>query len=212
MLELIKKNPVVAILRGMPNEKALSYASAVAEGGVRAFEVALNTPGALNQIELLRSRFGDEVEIGAGTALTPELARDALHAGASFLLSPSADTAVLDYCAQNNVRLLPGVMTPSDVSKCLRYGFFVLKLFPAGDLPIGYIKSLKGPFNNTEYVAVGGVNAKNISSFFAAGFLGAGIGGGLVPAGILNEQRWDAVTEHVRALLHQVEVGRQSKR
>ena len=119
MRTLVSENPVLAILRGVPTQQAVAYAGAVLAGGVRFFEVALNSPGALEQITALRRSFGDEILVGAGTAVTPEKARAALDAGAQFLLTPSAPLSVLEFCQENEVALLPGVLTPTDVQACL---------------------------------------------------------------------------------------------
>ena len=89
-------------------------------------------------------------------AITVELAEKALNAGAQFLLTPGAPTDVLEYCAKNNVKLLPGVLTPSEIAASLEYGYKTMKLFPAGAMPLNYVKSLKGPFDQGNYVAIGG--------------------------------------------------------
>ena len=99
---------------------------------------------------------------------------------------------------------MPGVMTPTDVALCLSYGYDTMKLFPAGDLPMGYIKSLKGPFSGTEYVAVGGVGPANIQQFFDAGFIGVGIGSSLAPKNLVQEGRWDEVTQYVATLVKEI--------
>ncbi|MBR6729491.1 MAG: bifunctional 4-hydroxy-2-oxoglutarate aldolase/2-dehydro-3-deoxy-phosphogluconate aldolase, partial [Clostridia bacterium] len=152
MKEIVSQNPLLAIMRNVPMELTLEYAGAILEGGVSFFEVALNSPRALEQITMLKREFGDRAHIGAGTAITVERAKAAVDAGAEFLLSPSTDEEVLSYCAAQGIPMLPGALTPSDVTKCLKYGFSVIKLFPAGDMPKGYIKSLKGPLDETEYV------------------------------------------------------------
>ena len=88
---------------------------------------------------------------------------------------------------------------------CLKYGFSTLKLFPAGDLPEGYIKSLKGPFDQTDYVAVGGVNPKNIRSFFDRGFVGAGIGSNLIPKELAAKDAWDEAKAYVAAMVQSIQ-------
>jgi 2-dehydro-3-deoxyphosphogluconate aldolase/(4S)-4-hydroxy-2-oxoglutarate aldolase len=95
-------------------------------------------------------------------------------------------------------------MTPSDVELCVNHGFHVLKLFPAGDLPTGYIKSLKGPFDNTDYVAVGGVKADNIVNFLNSGFIGVGIGSNLVPKEIIDRKDWAAATAYITELIRSI--------
>ncbi len=87
----------------------MDYAGAVVEGGVRFFEVALNSKDGLKQISMLRRRCGERYMVGAGTAITVELAKKALEAGAQFLLTPGTPLDVMEYCAKNSVKLLPGV-------------------------------------------------------------------------------------------------------
>jgi len=198
MKELVKQYKITAILRGMETDKAVKYVKALYDGGLRMFEVALNTPDAFTQIAKLCEAMPDAV-VGAGTVLTPELAKNAVSAGAKFLLSPSTNAPVLEYCKENNIKILPGVLTPTDVSVCLSYGISTMKLFPAGDFPLSYVKSLKGPFDGTDYVAVGGVSLENMNDYFKAGYIGVGIGSSLVPKDIRED--YAAITEYVKGIL-----------
>ncbi|MCI8443068.1 MAG: bifunctional 4-hydroxy-2-oxoglutarate aldolase/2-dehydro-3-deoxy-phosphogluconate aldolase [Provencibacterium sp.] len=205
MRKIVRENPLLAILRNVPLEKTLPYVEAVMKGGVRFFEVALNTPHALEQIALMKKEFGSQALIGAGTAISVERAEAALQAGAQFLLSPSSDEQVLSYCEKNGVALLPGALTPSEVTACLRHGFSTIKLFPAGNMPRGYIKSLKGPLDETDYVAIGGVNPGNLEDFFLQGYLGVGLGSSIVPKEALKEEDWAACSAYVAGMAAQIE-------
>ena len=198
MYEIVMKNPVLAILRNVPLEQTLDYAEAIVAGGIRFFEVALNSKDGLKQISVLRKRYGDRCLIGAGTAITVELAEKALNAGAQFLLTPGTPTDVLEYCAKNNVKLLPGVLTPSEIAASLEYGYKTMKLFPAGAMPLNYVKSLKGPFDQGNYVAIGGVCPSNYKSFFASGYLGVG---NLMPAEAAANGDWEACAAAVRKIV-----------
>lgn len=204
MREAFIRHPLLAIMRNIPFEATLSYARAAVDGGVALFEVAMNSPRALDQISLLRDKIGGNAVIGAGTVLTTELAGSALNAGAQFLLSPSADEDVLAYCRDNAVPFLPGVFTPSDVALCVRYGYHTLKLFPAGSMPLDYVKNLKGPFDKTEYVAIGGITELNIRSFKEAGCIGVGLGGNLMPKEAVAAGDWKACSEYVAKLISQL--------
>lgn len=175
MREVFAERPVLAIMRNVALEDTLDYAGAVVAGGVKIFEVALNSVHGYEQIAMLRKEFGEDVMIGAGTAITPERAEKALGAGAGFLLTPSTQAEMLEWCREQKVPFLPGALTPSDVAMCVNHGYHTMKLFPAGDMPMSYIKSLKGPFDDTEYVAIGGVSADNIEEFFR-GLSGRGPG------------------------------------
>lgn len=201
MRELSKDHKICAILRNVSDEIVVDYAKACVEGGVSQFEVAMNTPSAPWQITRLREYFGSSALVGAGTVITPQRCKQAHEAGAQFFLTPSAAVCTLEYCRKSGIPLLPGVMTPSDVGLCLEYGFDLMKLFPAGDLPAGYIKSLKGPFDGTDYVAVGGVTPDNIRTFFQNGFVGVGIGSNLFPKEYAAQRRWDLAAQAVAKLV-----------
>lgn len=197
MKTILEQCPIIAILRNLPPELLIPYAESILKSGICVFEVAMNTPDGSSQIATLKQWFGDNITVGAGTAITRERIDMAALAGAEFFLTPSTEEEQLRYCRQNQMRLLPGVMTPTDVALCLKYGFHIMKLFPAGDLPPAYIKSLKGPFNDTDYVAVGGVHAGNLQTFFDSGFIGAGIGSSLIPSAYISNQDWAGAAAYV---------------
>ncbi len=192
---------ICAIFRGVPLQKTLDYGRALYNGGIRMFEVATNSADAYEQIRILRKSLGEDALIGAGTVITGERCRLAFEAGAGFFLTPSVSENVFAFCVAHGIGLLPGVMTPSDVAFSLSHGCQMMKLFPAGAMPKGYIRQLKGPFDDTEYVAVGGVSPENVSEFFAQGYIGAGIGSSLVPAKLLAEERWDEIEASIKKMM-----------
>ena len=151
--DLVSKHPLLAILRNVPLEKTIDYAEAAVQGGAPFFEVALNSPHALEQITMLRTHFGDRCTVGAGTAITVERCKAALDAGAQFLLTPGTPLDVFSYCAENDIALLPG----------------------------HYVKDLQGPFDGTNYMAIGGVSPANIREFFDAGCISVGLASSLMP-------------------------------
>ncbi len=201
MKDLIKKHPIISILRNIPDSILVPYAEAILNGGIHCFEVALNTAGGDKQIKVLKQEFKDQIIVGGGTAITKERIDAAMEAGAEFLLTPSSSEKIISYCHDLKIKMLPGVMTPTDVELCVSYGYNTMKLFPAGDLPMKYVRSLKGPFDQTEYVAVGGVSLSNAGLFFENGFLGVGIASNLAPAAYLSEKNWHAITEYIRSSL-----------
>lgn len=204
MKEILQDNQICAIMRNVPTPKALPYAKAAYRGGIRMFEVAMNTAEGARQIEMLRQEFGDAVYVGAGTVINEERCKAAEEAGAQFFLTPNVAKVTLQYCKDRGIPLLPGVLTPTDVGICLDYGYDIMKLFPAGDMPMSYIKSLQGPFDGTEYVAVGGVKLENIADFMKAGYIGAGIGSNLIPKDMVRTDDWDGAVSHVKLFFGQL--------
>ncbi len=201
MKTIIEKYPVTAILRNVPEDVLIDYLESLYQGGLRSFEISFSAPDAPAQLRRAKGAMPKDLLIGAGTILTVEDAKMAQQAGADFMLSPSTNPPVLSYCADQKIRFLPGVFSPTDVSICLEHGFRTLKLFPAGDLPLSYVKSLKGPFPDTEYVAVGGVSPANALSYFKAGYIGAGIGSSLVSPEDFAKRNWKAITASIRTFL-----------
>ena len=133
MKNIIAKYPVVAILRKTPQEDLKAYTSSLYDGGLRCFEVSFSAPDAAEQLAWMKKNMPEDVCLGAGTILNAEQAKQAVEAGATFLLSPSTNEEVLAYCAEHQIPFLPGVFSPTDVSVCVRYGFTMLKLFPASN-------------------------------------------------------------------------------
>ncbi len=179
-LEKIRENKVCAIIRGIPKDKIKPIADALIQGGVKAVEVTFNTDGAAQMIRELKRLYGDELLIGAGTVLDPETAREAISAGASFILAPTLNTEVIKLCLRYNVVPVPGVTTPTEALTAWENGARIVKIFPAGVLGANYIKQLKGPLPQIDMMVVGAVGAANLKDFFKAGASSAGIGGELV--------------------------------
>lgn len=201
---LVSRHPLLAILRNVPLGKTIDYAEAAVQGGAPFFEVALNSPHALEQITMLRTHFGDRCTVGAGTAITVQRCRAALDAGAQFLLTPGTPTDVFAFCAREDVPLLPGVLTPADVATSLEYGFKTMKLFPAGSMPRHYVRDLQGPFDSTNYMAIGGVSPANITEFFDAGCISVGLASSLMPREAVAANDWEACAAHVRGMVEQI--------
>lgn len=201
MYSVVSQNPILAIMRNVPLEKTIDYADTVVKGGIPFFEVALNSTHGLQQIRMLRDHFGDSCMIGAGTAISVELAKAALDAGAQFLLTPGTPPDVLEYCAVHDIMLLPGVLSPCDVALALKYGFKTMKLFPAGSMPRSYVKDLKGPFDNTNYVAIGGVSPDNIREFFDAGCISVGLASSLMPKSVIETENWEEGITYIQNLV-----------
>ena len=204
MYNIVSQRPLLAILRNVPLEKTLDYAKAVVDGGVSFFEVALNSENGLAQISLLRKKYGDTCMIGAGTAITVARCEAAVDAGAQFLLTPGTPIDVLEYCAKHDILLLPGVITPTDVAVCGEYGIKTMKMFPAGAMPRSYIKDLKGPFNDTNYMAIGGVSPDNIREFFDAGYISVGLASSMLPKGAIANDDWERGTQYVKELVARI--------
>ena len=196
---------ITGIFRNIDESKIVKTAEILINNNINAFEVSYNSHDAIKQIKLLKEHYPD-AKIGAGTILNIEdLKKITSETEPDFIFTPSVNEEVLKYSQKNNINLIPGVFSPSEVALCLNYGFRLLKLFPAENLSETYVKNLKGPFNNAEFIAVGGVTKDNILSFFKMGYIGVGMGSSLIKTDFLKNNDWDSLDKHIKDTLKAID-------
>lgn len=202
-LKQIEATRIIAIIRGVEQRHIRQLAEALLAGGISVMEVTLNTAGATGMIRELQQEYGDRMFIGAGTVLDLEDAQTALQAGASFIVTPNTDEAVIRYCADAGIPVYPGAMTPSEIVRAWKAGATAVKVFPSASLGIGYLKELQGPLSHIPMLAVGGVTAENIREFIRIGCHGVGIGGSVINLKEIDAGNFTWITEKARALTEQ---------
>ena len=185
-LARVEKEKLVAILRGVPMDRIDGVVSALVRGGVRVLEFTFdhNEPDYLAanaaKIRYTVEKYGDQVLVGCGTAVSVEEVEAAYDAGASLVISPNVDMAVIRRTKQLGMVSMPGALTPTEIVAAYDMGADIVKLFPAGELGLGYIKAVRGPLVHIPMSAVGGVKPDNVGEFLDAGVCGFGVGGQLV--------------------------------
>ncbi len=189
LLKNLKTAPVIAILRGVTPEKVMAIADQLVLAGVNVIEVPLNSPDPLNSIQLLRSKLGPEIIVGAGTVLTVKDVEDISKAGAQICISPNLDLDVVAAAHKNNLVSIPGVATSSEFFQAYKSGVRIMKLFPFSNLGVPFIKSLQSvaPID-AHLVPVGGVGIEDIFELVQAGALAVGIGNSLYDPKISKEE------------------------
>ena len=133
---------------------------------------------------------GDRMQIGAGTVITRDLAEAVLDAGARYIIAPDVNPEVIAYCVQNDVPVIPGAATATEVLTAKRLGAKMVKIFPAGALGCAYIKQMRGPINDVPLVAVGGVTADNCVAFLEAGCAAVAAGSALIRNDLVRQEDW----------------------
>lgn len=196
----------MAILRSADASGLSAAARALAAGGVTCLEVTLTTAGALDALARIRAELGPDVAVGAGTVITGDQARDALAAGAEFLVAPVVDTDVVRYAADRGVACYPGAWTPTEVSQAWRAGAAAVKLFPAATGGPAHLRQLRAPLTDIPLVAVGGVGIDQARDYLDAGACAVGIGSPLLRGADRDPtpRALDALTERARTLLEAV--------
>ena len=195
----IMDTKLIAIFRKVPEDKLVPTAEALVRGGVRVMEVTFDHGredclGALvRQVRMLKDALGDGVSVGAGTVLTAQEVEIAAGAGAELIVSPNADANVIRRTKELGLVSCPGAMTPTEIVAAHQAGADFVKLFPAEQLGVPFIKAVRGPLAHIPLLAVGGADEKNAGEFIRAGACGIGVGGKLVRADLIAAGDWAAL-------------------
>ncbi|WP_408955403.1 bifunctional 4-hydroxy-2-oxoglutarate aldolase/2-dehydro-3-deoxy-phosphogluconate aldolase [Natroniella sp. ANB-PHB2] len=210
-LKTILDSGVIAVIRGMEVDKMIKVVEALQEGGIKALEITLNTPGALDMIKELAVKLEDtDVVVGAGTVLDGETARAAILAGAEFVFAPNLNCDVIEVCNRYGKIVIPGVMTPTEIVNAYQAGADLVKVFPAKVVGPGFIKSVKGPLDHIPMMPTGGVNLDNAADFIEAGSVALGVGGSLLDQEAIDNQNYEVLTEKAKQFVQIVEETRES--
>ena len=207
--ERLRASGALGIIRVQSATDLVRIAEALREGGLSCLEITMTTPGALRAIEESRAKLPD-VLMGAGTVLDAVTAREAILAGAQFLVTPTVALDVIEVAHRYGVPVIPGAMTPTEILTCWEAGADMVKVFPASVLGPGYIKAVRGPLPQIPLVPTGGITAENAAEFIKAGAAMVCAGGWLVDKAALAQGRYDVLTAKAQRLLEVVDKARNS--
>lgn len=195
LLQMLSQEKIVAIVRGISPAAADQTAEALLNGGIKLLEVTTNTEGALDMVSRWRGTYAGRMHIGMGTVLNLNMAKEAVAAGAEFLISPNLDESVVSYGLENGIEVWPGAMTPTEIVRAWSAGAKAVKVFPTGSLGLGYLKEIRAPLDHIPMIATGGVNLQNIRDFLDTGIVGVGLGGNLVDKKLVQAERFEELTQ-----------------
>ena len=198
MLSRIRDLGIVAVIRAGSADSAVRCAVALVAGGVGGLEITYTTPGAADAVKALRSEFGSEVAVGAGTLTTVSQAEESAEAGAEFLVSPGIRPALATAMTATGLATLMGVMTPSEVLLAAEHNIDAVKIFPGSLGGPPFLSALRGPFPDLRAIPTGGVDSNNLGAWFRAGAWAVGIGGELCPRPVIDRADWAEITRRAR--------------
>jgi 2-dehydro-3-deoxyphosphogluconate aldolase / (4S)-4-hydroxy-2-oxoglutarate aldolase len=191
---LLDRVPVIPVVVVHDVDHAVPMARALVDGGLPVIELTLRTPAALDAIEAIASAV-PEILVGAGTIVAPHQAKDALSAGAQFLVSPGTTEALAAAMTDTGLPHLPGAATVSEVLRLLELGYTELKFFPAAASGgVDFLKSIGSPVPQARFCPTGGISAATASSYLALTNVGCVGGSWLTPADAVLDGDWDRIT------------------
>lgn len=207
-LKTVADAGVVAVIRANSKDQLIGITEALLAGGVPAIEVTMSTPKAIAGIEMLADRFGDKAVVGVGTVIDAATARDAISAGAQFVVSPVFDEQIVATTRRYGKIMIPGAFTPTEILRAWTAGADVVKVFPSTALGPQYFKDILAPLPQLRLTPTGGVDIKNAPDWIKAGAVFVGAGSSLVTKDALTKNDWASVTANARAFVEAIKSAR----
>ena len=207
-LKTVADAGVVAVIRAQSKDQLLGITEALLAGGVPAIEVTMSTPKAIAGIEQLADHFGDKAVVGVGTVIDAATARDAIAAGAQFVVSPVFDAEIVATARRYGKIVIPGAFTPTEILRAWSAGADVVKVFPSTALGPQYFKDILAPLPQLRLTPTGGVDLKNAGDWIKAGAVFIGAGSSLVTKDALAKNNWSSITANAKAFVEAIAAAR----
>ncbi len=203
-LSQLQKHRAIAVIRAPKIEVGQQMAMAVASGGMQLIEITWNSSRAGELISQLRSEL-PACTIGTGTLFNVQQLQEAIASGAQFLFTPHVDSAMIQAAQEEDVPIIPGAMTPTEIVTAWSQGASCVKVFPVQAVGgVDYIKSLQGPLGQIPLIPTGGVTLENAKEFLQAGAIAVGLSGELFPKKLVTEGNWEAIASGAKKLVQQL--------
>jgi len=203
--EMFDQLPIVGILRDVSMEDADRILPLYVEAGFTTIEVPINCDDAEQLIQYIVSNYGDRLNVGAGSVIDVSDLEKALDVGSEFIVTPVVDEEVIRSCVTLGIPIFPGAFSPTEIAKAWKLGATMVKVFPADELGIGYIKALKAPLKGIKLLPTGGISIDNARSYFKAGAQGVGVSTGLFKSELIRNKDWDRLRAHFVAFYQAVQ-------
>ncbi|MEM9082759.1 MAG: bifunctional 4-hydroxy-2-oxoglutarate aldolase/2-dehydro-3-deoxy-phosphogluconate aldolase [Planctomycetota bacterium] len=202
--ELVRNAGVVAVVRISDRARLRSACSAMVAGGVKAIEITMSVPGAIEVIGDLDREFGSEWLIGAGSVRDAETAKRAANAGARYVVSPVMVPEVIRGAHEHGAAACIGAFSPTEVHRATQEGADIVKVFPADVAGMSYFKALLAPMPELKLMPTGGVTLDNAGDWIRAGAVAVGVGSALLKKDWISEGNWAAIEDSAKQLTKQV--------
>jgi 2-dehydro-3-deoxyphosphogluconate aldolase/(4S)-4-hydroxy-2-oxoglutarate aldolase len=190
----------VAVVRIPDETRVRPVVDALIDGGIRAIEITMTVPRAIDQIRSLARDLGDRILLGVGSVTTVDAAHHSLEAGARYVVSPVFKEPLIGVAHSHGAAALPGCFTPTEIQNAHEAGADIIKVFPADVVGMSFFRAVLAPLPHVRLMPTGGVTLDNAGDWLRAGACAVGIGGALLDRVAIEEGRYEVVTENARRL------------
>lgn len=204
----VEASGVVGIIRTHDSAAVRGVVEALARGGLRALEVTMTVPRAIELIAEISPTLPDGFLLGAGTVLDADTVHRAAQAGAQFIVSPVFRPAVIKAAHDAGIPVMPGCFTPTEILEAWDLGADVVKVFPATSVGPSYLKDIRGPLPHVKLMPTGGVSIDNVGEWLKAGAVAVGVGSALLDAKAIAAKQFDVLEQNARRIVANVAAAR----
>lgn len=209
VVQQIEECGIIAVIRLSDTKKLTDLIAALLKGGVKAMEITMTTPDAIDVIKTVAKEISSEFILGVGTVLDPETARAAILAGAQFVVSPVLNLKVINMAHRYDKAVFPGAFTPTEILTAWENGADIVKVFPATALGPKFFKDIHGPLPQVKLTPTGGVSLENAADFIKAGACCLGVGTDLLDKKMIANSEWDKLAERASLFIKEIKKGRE---
>ena len=208
ILQAIIDTGVIAIIRMTNVSRLMEVVEALRAGGIRCIEITLAVPKAAEIIKKLGTSSSLDILVGAGTVLDKKSARQAIKAGAKYIVSPTLWPGMIEICDEYNVVSIPGAFTPTEILKAWNAGADIVKVFPANAVGPQYIEDLRRPLPDLRLLPTSGITVDNAGDYIRVGACAVGIGAALTDPHLIERGDFPTLTKMARRLAENIERAR----
>lgn len=204
ILEEVLKRKSVAVIRLKEADKLKKVIEALALGGVSVAEVTMTVPNAIGLIKQVTQELNEDIIVGVGSVLNADVAKQAIEAGAKYVVSPIFKKEIIDAAHEYDVPVMPGCFTPTEVLTAYEYGADVVKVFPADVLGMAFFKGILAPMPHLKLMPTGGVSLTNAGDWIKAGAVAVGIGSALLDKEAIDSENYSKLTANAKQITESI--------
>jgi 2-dehydro-3-deoxyphosphogluconate aldolase/(4S)-4-hydroxy-2-oxoglutarate aldolase len=201
ILQHVEKEKAVCVLRIPDHSLFEPVAEALYDGGIRLLEITMTVPNATKLIRLARKTMPQDLVIGVGSVLTASAAKEAIDAGAEFVVSPVLKQEIIDAAKAYDKPVMCGAFTPTEIQTAWEWGCDIVKVFPANIVGMDFFRAIKAPMPHLKLMPTGGVSLTNGNDWLAAGACAVGVGSALVSSVDLDNRDFKSISKKAKLLI-----------
>jgi len=205
ILNEILKRKIIAVLRVKESVKLKKVIDSIYAGGISVAEITMIVPNAIQLIKKMSDELDENIIIGVGSVLNGTVADEAIKAGAKYVVSPIFKKEIVDVAHKNNIPVMPGCFTPTEIYSAFEYGADVVKVFPADVLGMKFFKAILAPMPHLRLMPTGGVSLTNAGDWLNAGACAVGIGSALLDKKAIADENYSVLTQYAKIIVENIQ-------